>query len=408
MAAVLAVSVCRYVPRGVVEPWSRGGRDFGVDYCAAGVLLAGGDIYDVAGLRSFAAQAGAQMDRGGYIKPPLFAVALTPLAALRFDTARRVWCVLNHAFLIASVLMLAAALFPRGKERRALAAALILLALNAEPVRAHMATGQTNLLVLTLVCAALWAHERGRDSVAGAALGVAVAIKLYPATLVAYFLWKRRWRVALSACAAAAVCAAATVVVLGIDLHVDYALRVLPTLLHHRPDVAHYSNQSIYACFYRLFVDNLYTDAVINSPVRGRVVSAICCGVLVCITALRCRPRSSQVVEEAGLVVMATTVIVTQAWDMNFVLMLLPAGVMLRHLAGVDRPGLWPGAMTWAAALALVFARFEPWQSAAGGVGTLMLLCPRLIGTLALFALLAGRVTSGAAGRDLAGRSRRD
>lgn len=388
-AAALALSFASYAARNLVEPWSAGGRDFGVDYCAARLVFRGAALYDEDAWRRERSAVGDVMDRGGYIKPPLFAVLLAPLATLSFDASRRVWLVANHLVLAAVVVMLGRTLFGPGAGRRAGTLALGLVALNSQPVSSHLLAGQTNLLILLLVCIALWAFRRGLPWVAGAAVGVAAAAKLYPVALVAYFLWKRQWRAVVAALAAAAACTGLTLWAVGLDAHVDYVARVLPTLMYQRPDVAHYSNQSIYAFSHRLFVDSLYTDAVINSPVRARLVALVCAAVLVGITVVLCRPSSGHVDIEVSLVVIATTVLVTQAWDMNFVAMLLPTAVAIRHVAHMDRA---PGAratLVLIVALVLINARFGVWEGSAGRVRTAMLLCPRLVGSLLLYLWLA-------------------
>ena len=378
-----------YARETVLLPWNTGGRDIGVDYCAARVAARGGSVYDPQELRVERDASGAAMDRGGYIKPPLFAVLMTPMAELTPIAVQRVWALLNQLFVLGIIAFLAIALFDQPCERRAAAVALLLVALSSQPLSSHFLAGQTNLLVMLLIAAALWFLRADRPVVVGIALGTATALKLYPLTLVAYLLWKRRYRAVVAAGVAMVAWTGVTVCVLGFHSHIDFAARVLPTLFHYRSDVAHYSNQSIYACFYRLFVDNLYTDAVINSPIRARLVSTLCCTILVAITAILSKPRSTDLDVEISLVIIATTLITSQAWDMNFVAMLLPTAVAMRETVHLPaRRGVPYGAFL-VLALALINARFGAWQANNGSVRTIMLLCPRLVGSLILYVLLA-------------------
>ena len=381
-----------YVARNVLLPWRTGGQDIGVDYCAARVAARAGNIYDARELRIERDASGADMDRGGYIKPPLFAVLMAPMGGLTPVAARRVWVLLSHACVVGIIAFLAASLFEQPRERGAAAIALPLLALSSQPLSSHFLAGQTNLLVMLLIVTALWSLHAGRPVAVGVALGTAAALKLYPLTLIAYFLWKRRYRVVVSAGIAVLAWTCVTVCVLGFRTHLDFVARVLPTLLHYRSDVSHYSNQSIYACFYRLFVDNLYTDAVINSPIRARLVSSLCCAVLVAITVILCKSRSTGLNVEISLVVVATTLITSQAWDMNFVAMLLPAAVLIRETAHQPAQRRLPQAAVLVFALVLLNARFGVWQTSDGSVRTFMLLCPRLLVALTLYVLLARRV----------------
>lgn len=389
LGIALVVSLWRYVDRGILEPCRAGGKDFGAYYCASRLLRQRGDVYDTRALRTEGQRSGAEVDRDGYGYPPLLAVLVTPLTLTDFHVARCAWVVISQLLLAGVLALLCSTLLPRGSGRTLGAAVLLLVALNSEPLMAHLRAGQSNLLVLGLVCASLWAFHRGRPMAAGAALGTAAAVKIFPVTLIAYFLWKRHYRLVAAACLAILAWTALSVAFAGVETHVHFATCVLPEIASHPSDVFHPSNQSIYACFSRLFIDNLYTDPVLNSPIRARLTSWICCAVLVAITVLLCRPRSPAIDVEVGLVVVATTLIVTLAWDANFVAMLLPTAVALRELMAADdarRPRM---AAALVVSLALIHARFGVWAGADGQARSLMLLCPRLVGSLVLYVLLA-------------------
>src|SRR5262249_27328923 len=91
-------------------------------------------------------------------------------------------------------------------------------------------------VLLGLVTAA-WALDRsGRSGAAGLLVGVAAAIKLFPAYLGLYFVARRRWRALLAAAASFAALTLATGAVLGRQAYDDYLhivlpyMRVFPTL----------------------------------------------------------------------------------------------------------------------------------------------------------------------------------
>src|SRR4029077_7530789 len=54
--------------------------------------------------------------------------------------------------------------------------------------------GQTTILTLWLLMVALYRSRRGTDISGGTALACAGLIKVFPLALLAYFAWKRRWR----------------------------------------------------------------------------------------------------------------------------------------------------------------------------------------------------------------------
>src|SRR5690606_8107896 len=72
--------------------------------------------------------------------------------------------------------------------------------LSLRPILSDLSHGNVNILILFLVVASLYAFHRGRDFLAGVVLALAIACKLTPALLAAYFLWKGAWRT-LAGCA---------------------------------------------------------------------------------------------------------------------------------------------------------------------------------------------------------------
>jgi hypothetical protein len=153
--------------------------DFRVYYRAAQTAIAGRSPFEVR----------------DYIYPPVLAWTLTPLAALDYVTARRVWFWFSQA-----CLLLAGWLIYRAAGRDALAACAVGLvwALGGAAPES-LALGQPGP-VLTLLMALAYTQSGWRS---GAAAGVGVAIKFIPAVLgIAYAL--RRERQALSAWAATA------------------------------------------------------------------------------------------------------------------------------------------------------------------------------------------------------------
>jgi alpha-1,2-mannosyltransferase len=71
---------------------------------------------------------------------------------------------------------------------------LIAALINFPPVQSHIFWGQTQLLLLLLLTGCWWCLRRGHDTAAGALLGVAIAIKIFPALLILPLLLQRRWR----------------------------------------------------------------------------------------------------------------------------------------------------------------------------------------------------------------------
>lgn len=136
--------------------------------------------------------------------PPLLAFLAAPLARLPLETAR--WL----GFVIAELCLLGAAWLTwrwLGRDRVAGGAVLAVWCL-AGTVPENLVLGQINPVLLLLAAAALHAWDR-RPGTAGAALGIATALKLWPGVLAVGFLAQRRGR------ALAAMTITAAVLLLG-------------------------------------------------------------------------------------------------------------------------------------------------------------------------------------------------
>src|SRR5262249_54179684 len=63
------------------------------------------------------------------------------------------------------------------------------------PIIGDLKHGNVNIFILFLVLCTLYSFARGRDSLSGLLLGLAIACKVTPALFIVYFAWKRAWRV---------------------------------------------------------------------------------------------------------------------------------------------------------------------------------------------------------------------
>jgi len=158
-------------------------------YWAAGVLLNRGQSpYDVAALHAVQQSAGLQVETGsGYSYPVFFAHLLRPLALLPPATAATVFSVLSLLALALAVGVLLGSLSPL---RWPVAIGGGLAAGLFPPVIGSLYFGQANLFVLLVLAVAY------RCVTPGPMLGIASAIKLYPASGFLAALTERppRWR----------------------------------------------------------------------------------------------------------------------------------------------------------------------------------------------------------------------
>jgi hypothetical protein len=199
--ALVAALVVAFVVLGVVVEvrsafLRRRMTDVGCYLRAAWAVRAGADVYSVTD------------DNGWhYNYPPLLAILIAPLAdappgqpavtALPFPVSVAVWYWASVAAFVLAVHMIASALeaasgIPtRPFGQRWWAARLVPLLVVAVPAGRTLARGQVNLFVLALLAGWVAGTIRGHQFRAGLCLAVAVCIKVIPALLVLYPLWRR-------------------------------------------------------------------------------------------------------------------------------------------------------------------------------------------------------------------------
>jgi hypothetical protein len=176
---------------------------------AGWVVRTGGPLYDF-----------TEENGWHYIYPPPFALLMTPLAdappgvdrtgLLPYSVSVGLWFALSVGFLALGLHSLASALEARSAEPKVRTqpwgcrrwwALRILPFLACLPAVGHtLMRGQTNLLLLALLCGTVSAALRGRSWRSGLCLAGAICLKVYPAFLLLVPLWRRDGK-CLKACA---------------------------------------------------------------------------------------------------------------------------------------------------------------------------------------------------------------
>ncbi|SCK15347.1 glycosyltransferase family 87 protein [Vogesella sp. LIG4] len=160
-------------------------------YTAAGqALLNHGDLYSAQNVRGWK-----------YVYPPPFALLMVPFARMSLASGALLWYLLEIAAIAAvsimSVRLLPATVPDRHKD---LLYGLPLASLCVILVSGAMRC-QASVFMFALMVATFYLHFRGRPIAAGASLAGAILMKVFPAVLVAYFIWRRQWRVLLATAA---------------------------------------------------------------------------------------------------------------------------------------------------------------------------------------------------------------
>jgi hypothetical protein len=169
--------------------------DFTVDTAAGQAVLDGSDIYQAHNIRGWY-----------YIYPPLFAVLMAPFALLPTFWAALAWYGLSVVLIAWTVKMCVSlvkdALHVKGDPLALLALPPLLVLF---PLMSALARGQTTPILLWLVTAGLVYAWKGQNVRGAICFAGGILLKVFPAVLLAYFVWRRRWRFVAATLAATAV-----------------------------------------------------------------------------------------------------------------------------------------------------------------------------------------------------------
>jgi len=153
--------------------------------------------------------------------PPTLILSLVPFTTLKPLAAKRVWLVLNLIFLVISLWMLRRVTSLTWR-RLGLISLLCIL-----PLHIDFLFGRHYVLILMLICGAYYASSLDRQRIAGALLGTAAAMKLFPVLFVILFIGKRNWRAVSGMALSAAAIAALSLLMFGVEVHRIFLLEVL-------------------------------------------------------------------------------------------------------------------------------------------------------------------------------------
>lgn len=236
--------------------------DFAAYYVAARATLQGLPLYDDVSMRQAAATATGALAYPRYIYPPFPAWLLQPLGWLSFEQARWIWLGVN----VSALLIAIGALHVRfGLDRRFTLSLLVWIWL-APPVYDTLLLGQVSIVLMSLTAVAVTASTSGErrwsDLLAGICLGIAAAVKLYPALLVLPYLAVRRWRVVAAAGLTAAGASAVGLLSQGLAVTNAYITEVIPSVGAISPLPV---SQSVWSVSLRLLAPTTFQYAFLST-----------------------------------------------------------------------------------------------------------------------------------------------
>lgn len=192
---------------------------------AAGRLLHGEPIYTL------------PIVQGGnppnYLYPPLIALLFTLLGP--YPLAWWIWALFSLACWGGAIAVLLGELrLPLGQRLGERGWPLLIAALLVfPPVSAHLIWGQVGLPILLCLSLSWRDLRRGQEGRAGMLLGLAIAIKLYPALICLPLLIRRRWHAFAAAGGLASILVAGSFAWVGVEQTVFYVREMLPAASDH-------------------------------------------------------------------------------------------------------------------------------------------------------------------------------
>ena len=198
-------------------------KDFALDYVSAKAFLDGKDPYTpirdlVVDYLHPPAEIAKDVLPGANWHTPFKLVVTLPLALLPYRVAGVLWLLLSAAAYVGAGVLLARGLGWRTSSGYVLGVGSLIVPV----VQKDLSTGNLNGVLLLLLVAAWYFAKTRRDAFAGASIGVAVAMKVFPGLMLLPFLVARRLKVVLSAIGSAVALTAIGALALGPGRIVDY------------------------------------------------------------------------------------------------------------------------------------------------------------------------------------------
>ena len=313
----------------VAKPVRDASRDY-LSYYIGAAALHYEEPYALETFQSVAAATGIKF-AGLYLYPPTFAILLQPALLISPYAGSLLWFGVNLGLLLIGV----GILFRHSNLRdHRVRVALLLLPILFTPVLMTFYLGQVNILIFLLIVLVWLTFVRGRRYTPGALLALSAWIKLWPIVLVAYFVWKREWKVVAGAIIGSLLIGVLTFALAGVGQTTSFFTDRLPEISQGTEPGIDHLNQSIPGFFAKLFApSSQYVYPLIQSPILAQQGSRIAVLLLMVTTIILCSwpitlKDREQFSTEFMLVVIATMLITGRLFESNLTL-LLPAYFLL-------------------------------------------------------------------------------
>jgi hypothetical protein len=264
---LLLIGLAAYVfSKGIVPAMSEVTADFPGYFTSARIVIDGQEtqrLYDDDWFREQIRRYGLESAKnpGKFAPfPPPTALLLVPLARFEPLTALRIVTVVSVLCLIGSIFLLARIL-----AWNPLDSALFILS-SGLAIIGGLRCGQPYIVISTFCILGYYLYLQRRPWLAGICLGLFVPIKYFPIIILAYFAFRKEWKVVMGGAAAIAAVGLLSIAVLGWKVHEIFILSVLGNHLIGRLSL---QDQSVpFTAVYQSF-DTLFARLFVFDPARN-------------------------------------------------------------------------------------------------------------------------------------------
>jgi hypothetical protein len=339
---LLVFSGAYLVTRTLPRAWNTMQGDFPNYYLVARLVRDGSDtsrIYDWTWFQR-------QKDHYGIDQPLVAASVLTPFSFVStlplgyFEplTAKRIWIITNLVFVCLILVLLRSLTDLDWKQ-------LLLLCTCCVPLYVNFQLGQFYILLVLVMLMSLRTYLDGDALLAGALIGVAAGLKVFPILFVVYFLRKRDWLATAGVFFGVALTCLISGAVFGYGLLWNYLTQMLPSGMRGEAlDPYNLTSQSLSSLFHRLFVYEpvLNSHPLFNKPWLFSVAHPIAQVLIFAPAVLLVLPRNKQVnilKLEWSLFTIALMTISTFPASYHFAVLLLPVPLLIDHALAEQKKG---------------------------------------------------------------------
>ncbi|HET7034456.1 MAG TPA: glycosyltransferase family 87 protein [Thermomicrobiaceae bacterium] len=331
----------------------------------------------------FEAQVAAETPgvRDNYFNPPTAALLLLPLGGLPYGTARVIWTAFNLLVLVVAAGWLIRAAGLRGWLVPAFSIAL----LASQPLREELHQGQAYLLLLLLLTAAWCGYRSGRAGLLGASLGLALTLKLAGIFILPLLLAQRRWRALGWTAATGLTLALVSLPWIGLDAWWRFAGALLR--LRAEPDLAVTAYQSLPGLIRHLTTGDAQWNPgpLLDAPLLGRALQVVVLLAALGVVAVVARRADGDLAFAVAVIV--GVVASPLSLDYHYVLLFLPAAILLGRTSRNTPNSAWPLLAVLGLALILMGADLPIHSPRLRDGWPALLAYPKLYGALLMLTL---------------------